>query len=141
MLEIQQVHVRYEGKGDVLRGVSLKVEEGEIVSIIGANGAGKTSILQAISGLVHPHQGNIKFRHQPIHTLPPYQILKLGICHVPEGRKIFVDQTVSDNLLLGAYLRYFKGERSGISRDMGTVLQQFPLLKGKGRQLAGTLSR
>lgn len=140
MLEIQQVHVRYEGKGDVLRGASLKVEEGEIVSVIGANGAGKTTILRAISGLVHPYQGTIKFRGRFIHALPPAQIVKLGIGHVPEGRRLFVDQSVMDNLILGAYSRHSKREKHSINKDIQARLQRFPLLKLLMGHLAGTLS-
>jgi branched-chain amino acid transport system ATP-binding protein len=139
-LEIEGINVRYEGKGEAVKGVSLKVEEGEIVSVIGANGAGKTTILRAISGLIHPYEGTIKFRGQLIHTLPAAQIVKLGIRHVQEGMRLFVDQSVMDNLLLGAYTRHSMRDKNSINNDILTCFERFPLLKGRNRQIAGTMS-
>ncbi len=141
MLVIDGIYVRYEGTGDILRGVSLNVEEGEIVSVIGSNGAGKTTLLRTISGLVHPHRGTIRFRNEPIHSLAPHKTVNLGISQVPEMRGLFTDQKVTDNLLLGAYSSRFK-KRTGkdVKQDLAVIFQQFPLLLDRRHHLAGAIS-
>jgi branched-chain amino acid transport system ATP-binding protein len=136
MLEIDGVHVRY-GPIEALHGISLRVEAGTIVTLIGANGAGKSTTLRTISGLLAPTSGQILFEGQPIHGRAPHEILGLGIGHVPEGRQIFPHLTVWENLRLGA----FRERRAGVVLDrMGKVFQQFPLLAERARQLGGTLS-
>jgi branched-chain amino acid transport system ATP-binding protein len=127
------------GYGDVavLRGVSLAVEAGEIVALIGANGAGKTTTLRAISGLVPPSGGTIRFAGRAIETLAPHQIVACGLCQVPEGRKIFPSLTVQENLDLGAYLAAARVRRAE-TRDR--VFALFPVLAERRRQTAGTLS-
>ena len=136
MLEIEDVHVRY-GPIEALHGVSLRVEAGTIVTLIGGNGAGKSTTLRTISGLLRPTSGRIVFEGRPIHGRAPHEILGLGIAHVPEGRQIFPHLTVWENLRLGA----FRERRAGVVLDrMGKVFQQFPLLGERARQLGGTLS-
>jgi len=136
MLEIEDVHVRY-GPIEALHGVSLRVEAGTIVTLIGGNGAGKSTTLRTISGLLAPTSGRIVFEGQPIHGRAPHEILGLGIAHVPEGRQIFPHLTVWENLRVGA----FRERRAGAVTDrMAKVFQQFPLLGERARQLGGTLS-
>lgn len=136
MLELNHVYTKY-GKVECLKGVSLRVEPGEIVALLGANGAGKTTVLKTISGIVRPTAGEVCWKGKPISALLPAQIVKLGICHVPEGRKIFQRLTVRENLELGAYIRKDKRE---ISRDMGEIFEMFPILDSRQNQRAGTLS-
>jgi branched-chain amino acid transport system ATP-binding protein len=121
----------------VLKGISLEVNEGEIVTIIGANGAGKTSTLMCLSGCNRVREGTILFGGRPIHQLPAYEIVKLGICQSPEGRKIFPRLTVLENLQMGAYTRR---DRAGISKDIEHAFQLFPILKERQSQTGGTLS-
>jgi len=136
LLEIEDVHVRY-GPIEALHGVSLRVEAGTIVTLIGGNGAGKSTTLRTISGLLAPTSGRIVFEGQPIHGRAPHEILGLGIAHVPEGRQIFPHLTVWENLRVGA----FRERRAGAVTDrMAKVFQQFPLLGERARQLGGTLS-
>ena len=136
VLELHDVHVRY-GPVEAVRGISLSVPAGAIVTLIGANGAGKSTTLRTISGLLAPAAGRILFAGQPIHGRPPHEILALGVGHVPEGRQIFPDLTVWENLRLGAFR-----ERASrlVQERLDVVLQEFPVLRERARQLGGTLS-
>ncbi len=134
LLELQGIEVHY-GTIRALRGVSLEVGEGEIVALLGANGAGKTSTLRTISGLLHPVAGTICFDGNPVHTLPAHRIVSMGISHVPEGRRIFPRMSVQENLEMGAYQR-----RGSFSAEMDHVYSLFPVLKERRRQSGGTLS-
>ncbi len=137
MLRVEGLHVHY-GHVPALRGVDLEVREGEIVTVIGANGAGKTTLLMSISGVVRPRQGKIQFLGRPIEKAPSSTIVALGISQVPEGRRIFPDLTVADNIAIGAYLR--KGQPAEIKRDRDWVHSLFPVLAERATQLAGLLS-
>ncbi|MFH0778389.1 MAG: ABC transporter ATP-binding protein [Candidatus Eisenbacteria bacterium] len=136
MLILSGVNVHY-GAVHALKGISIDVESGKIVTLIGANGAGKSTILRAISGLVRPTNGSISFLGKELSGRPPHRIVKLGISHVPEGRIIFANLTVADNLDLGAYTRNDSAE---IAADLERVFTLFPKLKDRRRQNAGTLS-
>ncbi|UCD71831.1 MAG: ABC transporter ATP-binding protein [Syntrophobacterales bacterium] len=136
MLEIIGAHTHYGGV-KVLKGISLQVFEQEIVTLIGANGAGKTTILKTISGLVRPVSGIIKFFGEEIQGLSPDEIVRRGISHVPEGRGIFPEMTVLENLELGAYIRK---DKEGTKESFRTVYHYFPVLEKRSKQLAGTLS-
>jgi branched-chain amino acid transport system ATP-binding protein len=136
LLEISGVDVFY-GRVQALRGASLNVDQGEVVALIGSNGAGKTTMLRTISGLLHPSRGSIKFNGQDITQTPPQKIVDLGICQSPEGRRLFPRMTVLDNLRMGAYTRR---DGDGIKRDMDRVFELFPRLKERARQISGTLS-
>jgi branched-chain amino acid transport system ATP-binding protein len=116
------------------------VRAGEIVCLIGANGAGKSTILNAVSGLIPSRQGEILFQEKPLNRKPPEVVVRLGICQVPEGRQVFHPLTVLDNLQLGAYLRYGRRDRSGIQRDLDMVFSVFPILAERQQQISGTLS-
>jgi branched-chain amino acid transport system ATP-binding protein len=120
-----------------IKGVSLDVEEGDIVTILGANGSGKTTILKTISGVMDPEKGTIEFKDQRIDRMDPDKIVRLGITQVPEGREIFHDLTVKENLMMGSYLRK---DRDGIQKDLQTVYGYFPVLKTRSSQLGGNLS-
>lgn len=135
MLEIRDLHVSYGGIR-ALKGVSLSVEEGEIVTIIGANGAGKSTLLNAISGFLKPVKGELRYKGKPLARRPDL-VVKSGICHVPEGRLVFANLTVLDNLTLGAYLRRDPGK---VREDLEKVFALFPRLKEREGQVAGTLS-
>ena len=135
-LEIQDLHVSYGGIR-ALKGVSLTVEEGQIVTLIGANGAGKSTTLRAISGLQKPQSGSIRYGGEELTGLPAKEIVRRGIIHVPEGRRVFPDMTVAENLKIGAFLRR---DSAGIASDMEYVYSLFPRLKERSWQLAGTLS-
>ena len=135
LLEVEDLHTYY-GNIEALKGVSLTVEEGEIVTLIGSNGAGKSTTLRSISGLTPPRQGSIKFEGREIGEMPPQEIVRLGISQAPEGRKIFPRMTVRENLELGAYLR-----RDGrVQDDLQRVFSLFPRLEERERQKAGTMS-
>ncbi len=136
MLELKNVHVHY-GKIHALKGVSLEVREGEIVTIIGANGAGKSTTLKTISGLLRPTEGEIRYEGGPIHLVQPSDIVARGLCHTPEGRRIFPELTVHENLDMGAYLRK---DKSGIEKDREHVYEMFPILAERREQHGGTLS-
>ena len=136
MLEINDLKVSY-GVIPALKGISFQVAEGEIVALIGANGAGKTTALHTISGLIRPVSGTITFCGQEITDKPAHKIVEMGISHVPEGRGIFPELTVSENLGLGAYLRSDKEE---IRKDLEGVYRVFPVLNERLEQSAGTLS-
>lgn len=136
MLTLSGVSASY-GSVPAIRDVSITVGEGEAVGLLGANGAGKTTTLRAISGLMRPTAGTITFRGIDTATLPPYKIAELGIAHVPEGRQVFPELTVKENLEIGAYLPKAKAERS---RTLDLVFNIFPVLAERRRQLAGTMS-
>ncbi len=139
MLALEAVSVAY-GRLEVLLQVTLRISAGEIVALIGPNGAGKTTLLRAISGLAPVVGGQIVFDGRRIDTLPTYQIAGLGIAHVPEGRLVFGDQSVEDNLRLGAFQRYFRAGRRDVERDIARVGERFPILGQRRQQLAGLLS-
>jgi len=136
MLEISNLEVAY-GAIKALHGVSLKVPEKSIVTLIGANGAGKSTTLRAISGLIKARAGQVKFEGEDITNLPPHEIVGRKLCHVPEGRMVFANLTVMENLHMGAYLRK---DKAGIASDIEYVFTVFPRLKERIAQLAGTLS-
>lgn len=136
MLRIEDVHASYE-QIEVLRGISLKVNEGEIVAIIGANGAGKTTTLMSISGLIKISKGGIFFEKRGLSSLPPHEIVRLGISQAPEGRRIFPRLTVLENLEMGAFLCKEKEE---IKNRLEMVYGYFPILAERSRQMGGTLS-
>lgn len=136
MLTINDINVFY-GAIHAIKGVSLEVNEGEIVTLIGANGAGKSTILRTISGLLKPKTGSIQFEGQEIAGMPAHEIVKTGISQVPEGRRIFAEMSVLENLELGAFTRK---DKDGIKADMELVFNRFPRLKERIGQLAGTLS-
>ena len=136
LLEVSGVHTFY-GNIEALKGVSLTVEEGEIVTLIGSNGAGKSTTLRSTSGLTPPREGSIKFEDTEIGEVPPQEIVERGISLAPEGRHIFPRMTVRENLDLGAYLRK---DRDGIENDRERVYSLFPRLKERERQKGGTMS-
>lgn len=140
MLTIDNIHVHYGLQVQAIQGVSIRVEEHEIVAIIGSNGAGKTTILRAISGLICPAKGAIIFRNRPIQGLPVHKVVGLGISLVPEDRKIFPEQTVRDNLALGAYRRFFRESSKTIRLEIDGLLERFPIIGRRGNLLAGSLS-
>lgn len=136
LLEVDSIHTFY-GAIEALKGITLEVNEGEIVTLIGSNGAGKSTTLRSISGLTPPREGSIKFDGQEIGETPPQDIVQLGISQAPEGRKIFPRMTVRENLELGAYLRR---DTDQIDSDMDRVFELFPRLKEREKQKAGTMS-
>ncbi len=136
MLLIEHIHVGY-GKAIALRDVSLKLERGEMVTLLGANGAGKSTLLKAISGIIPPISGRIIFNGEEIQKLPSHKIVQRGIVHVPEGRAVFPDLSVDENLRMGAFCRNDKVE---VNRDIDFVFELFPRLKERTQQAAGTLS-
>lgn len=135
MLQIKNLTVNY-GAINALQGISLEVKQGDIVTLIGANGAGKTTTLRAISGLLKA-QGEILYQGKNIANLPPHKIVELGISHVPEGRMVFANLTVAENLQMGAYLR---NDKAAIEKEREFVFSIFPRLKERQKQVAGTLS-
>jgi len=135
MLEVQDVQVYY-GKIHALKGISIQVDKGEIVALLGNNGAGKTTTLKTISALLRPRSGRVLLEGEPIHDLPPHEIVARGVAHAPEGRKIFNRLTVTENLEMGAYLR----SDAAVSEDMERVFGLFSRLKERRTQVAGTLS-
>ena len=136
LLQVNDLEVKY-GKAKALDGISLNVEEGEIVSIVGANGSGKTTLLRTISGLKKAAAGEIRFQGERIDNAPPHHIVKLGIAQIPAGRMIFAPMTVLDNLKTGAYLRH---DREQVKQDLQKVYRLFPMLEEKKSQLAAQLS-
>jgi branched-chain amino acid transport system ATP-binding protein len=136
MLEVRQIDVYY-GEVSALRGVTLRVLNGESVTVIGANGAGKSTVLKTVSGLLRPQQGSLRFDGRELSTLPPYEIAALGIAHVPEGRRVFPELSVRENLEMGAYLAAAKKKRP---ETLAWVLDIFPVLGERSKQLGGTLS-
>lgn len=140
MLRLKNINTYY-GKVHALKNISLHLSEGEIVTLIGANGAGKTTILNTISGVTPALDGELDFRKESIRTLSPEKIVQLGISQSPEGRQVFKPLSVEDNLELGAYLRYrAKESKSSIRKDMEAVFSLFPRLEERRKQLAGTMS-
>ena len=136
MLKIDDLHVYY-GAIHAIKGISLEVNQGEIVTLIGANGAGKSTTLRTISGLLKPKEGTIAFEGNSIGGVPAHEIVKMGISQVPEGRRIFADMTVMENLDLGAFTR---SDKDGIKDDLKMVFERFPRLEERKEQQAGTLS-
>ncbi len=136
MLKVQDIKTYY-GNIQALKGVSIDIAEGEIITLIGANGAGKTTTLMSISGIIPPRSGEIHFMGEPIHAVSPDRIVQMGICQVPEGRRIFPYLTVSENLDMGAFLRNDKNE---IKKDMEHIFGLFPILAQRRHQAGGTLS-
>lgn len=135
MLDIKEINVFY-GAIQALTNVSINVQKGEIVAIIGSNGAGKSTLLRTISGMIRPRTGSMVFEGRNLLTTPAHEIVKLGISHSPEGRRIFTNMTVHENLQLGAYIR----KDADIHKDMEAVLDRFPRLRERFRQNAGTMS-
>ena len=136
LLDLDDVHVHY-GAIHALKGVTIAVETGQIVTLVGANGAGKSTTLRAISGLLRPSRGMIRFQGKNLAGCPAHEIVKLGISHVPEGRIVFANLSVEDNLELGAYLRK---DRAGVAGDRKKIFTLFPRLEERRRQASGTLS-
>ncbi|MCI8816917.1 MAG: ABC transporter ATP-binding protein [Angelakisella sp.] len=136
MLKVTDLNVNY-GAIHAIHNVSLTVNEGEIVSLIGANGAGKTTILHTITGLQKASGGSVLFEGTELLTTEPHRIVTMGMAHVPEGRHVFAQMTVTENLEMGAF---FRRDREQIEKDMADVLRRFPRLAERSRQLAGTLS-
>ena len=136
MLKVENLNVFY-GAIHALKNVSFEVNQGEIVTLIGANGAGKSTTLKTISGLLTPKSGTIRFLDQDLVGIPAHKIVELGIGHVPEGRRVFANMTVMENLELGAYIRK---DKEGIEKTLDRVFEHFPRLAERKNQLAGTLS-
>jgi len=136
LLEIDSIHVHY-GKIEALKGVSVEVEEGEIVTLIGSNGAGKSTTLRTISGQLRPRQGEITLRGKRIDGGAPHQIVELGVCQAPEGRRVFSRMSVHENLEMGAFSRR---DKAGVAADFDRVYGLFPRLKERESQKAGTMS-
>ncbi len=136
MLKIDNIHVYY-GAIHALKGVSLEVHKGEIVTLIGANGAGKSTTLRTVSGLLAPKSGSISFLRENIAGMPAHEIVKHGISQVPEGRRIFAEMSVQENLEMGAFTRK---DKAGVEKDFEIVYNRFPRLKERRKQQAGTLS-
>ena len=136
MLELKDIVVNY-GSIAALHGISISIEQGSIVTLVGANGAGKTTTLRTISGVVRPVSGKITFGGEDITELPPHKIVSRGLAHSPEGRMVFANLTVMENLRMGAYLR---NDKAGIAKDLEYVFGIFPRLKEREKQTAGTLS-
>jgi len=134
MLKIEDIHVYY-GAIHAVKGVSFEVNDGEIVALIGANGAGKSTILKTISGLMHPRAGTIEFMGENIAHMDAYKLVRKGLAHVPEGRRIFLQMTVQDNLEMGAFT-----QKEVSKQDLDMVFDLFPRLKERRKQIAGTLS-
>lgn len=136
LLEVKDLVVQY-GKAEALKGVSLSVNEGEVVSIVGANGAGKTTLLRTISGLINPDSGEIRLAGKKISGMSPHRIVKMRVAHIPAGRQVFAPMSVLDNLKVGAYLRKDKEQVSG---DLANIYKHFPILKRRYNQAGGSLS-
>jgi branched-chain amino acid transport system ATP-binding protein len=137
LLEINKINVFY-GSVHILRDVSLKIERGEIVALVGSNAAGKTTLLRTISGLIHPRSGRILFKNESIENLPPYEIIKRGIAHIPEGRRIFPFMTVKENIEMGNFIK--RSRREEEKDILNWIFELFPILKERLNQRAGTLS-
>ena len=135
ILKVDNINVYY-GAIHAIKGISFQVNQGEVVTLIGANGAGKSTTLQTISGLLHSRTGSIEFCGENISNTPSHKIVEKGLAQVPEGRRIFLQMSVQENLEMGAYTQ----SSSGIDADLEKVFQQFPRLKERRRQIAGTLS-
>lgn len=136
MLKVENINVYYDAI-HAIKDISLEVPQGEIVALIGSNGAGKSTTLRTISGLLHPKTGKIIYQDENITDLTAHKIVGQGLCHVPEGRHVFADMSVMENLELGAYLRT---DKKGIEEDLQDVFRKFPRLDERKNQLSGTLS-
>ena len=136
MLEVKDLHVSY-GMIEALKGISFEVNEGEVIALIGANGAGKTTTLHTLTGILPAKAGSVKFGGAELTKTPAHKIVKLGIAHVPEGRRIFQQLTVLDNLKLGAFIRK---DKDGIAEDLEKIYKRFPRLQERKPQIAGALS-
>ena len=136
MLEVQELRVHY-GTVEAVKGISFHIAAGEVVSLIGANGAGKSTILRALTGLVQPSSGTIRLQDTALVGLAPHQIVRLGIGHVPEGRRLFPKMSVLENLRMGAYLQHKKAE---VAATLEMIYTHFPILKQRSQQRAGSLS-
>ncbi len=136
MLQVKELRVHY-GKAEALKGVSIQVSQGSIITLIGANGSGKTSMMRAISGLKRPFSGEVWFRGERIDGMGPHKIVRLGIAHIPEGRRVILPLTVLENMEIGAYLRKEKRE---IAESLEKIYGHFPVLKERRKQVAGSLS-
>ena len=140
MLIIENLHAAY-GKVEVLHGISLHVPKGKLVTLIGSNGAGKTTTMRAISGMVKPKSGSVKLAGRDVTGMDSHKIARAGLAHSPEGRRVFSNMSVTDNLLLGAFPRFTRARPKGnIKHDLEKALELFPRLKERQHQLAGTLS-
>ncbi len=140
MLQVEKLHAGY-GKVQVLHGIDLKVEQGQLVTLIGSNGAGKTTTLRALSGMIRPESGRVTLDGQEIAGLPAYAITRRGLAHSPEGRRVFGTLSVADNLLMGAFPRLTGSRpRGAVEADLDRMLDLFPRLRERRAQLAGTLS-
>ena len=135
MLKVDGIHVYY-GSIHAVKGVSFEVGEGEIVTLIGANGAGKSTVLNTVSGLLHPRTGSVCFMDQDLRGVPPHKVVERGLAQVPEGRRIFLQMTVEENLEMGAYTQ----PKSSVAPGVADVYKRFPRLEERRRQVAGTLS-
>jgi len=136
LLEVNNIHTYY-GTIHALKGLSIHVDEGEIVTLIGANGAGKSTTLNTICGILRPREGTINLAGEPVHGLPAHRIVMRGVAQAPEGRRVFGRLTTRENLQMGAYARK---DGDGVSRDMERVFTLFPRLRERSKQVAGTLS-
>ncbi len=136
LLELDDLHVHY-GAIHALKGISIRVDRGQIVTLVGANGAGKSTTLRAVSGLIRPSRGAIRFDGKDLAGIPPHHVVRLGVSHVPEGRIVFANLSVLDNLELGAYLRK---DRVAIREDREKIFRLFPRLEERKHQASGTLS-
>ncbi len=136
LVELKDIHIHY-GKAEAVRGITMGVERGQIITLVGANGAGKTTTLRAISGLKKPTSGEIWFAGRRIDGLDVYEVARLGVAHVPEGRMVFATMTVQENLQLGAYTR---SDKKAIARDLKNLYEHFPVLERRRNQIAGSLS-
>jgi len=135
LLNVDDIHVYY-GSIHAVKGVSFEVNEGEIVTLIGANGAGKSTVLNTVSGLLHPRGGSVTFQGQDLKGIPPHKMVERGLAQVPEGRRIFLQMTVEDNLEMGAFTQ----PNATIAPGIADVYERFPRLKERRKQIAGTLS-
>lgn len=136
MLEVKDLEVYY-GMIQAIKGVSFHVDQGEVIALIGANGAGKTTILHTVTGLLSPKKGSVVFEGQEVTRIPAHKIVSLGMAHVPEGRRVFAELSVYENLKMGAYTRKDKSE---IEENLQKIYERFPRLKERKNQMAGTLS-
>jgi branched-chain amino acid transport system ATP-binding protein len=139
LLNLQKLDVRYGGI-TALQGVDLNVQQGELVAVIGSNGAGKTTMLKTISGLLRPFSGKVDYQGKSIQGMAPHKVTKLGVAHSPEGRKVFPGLSVQDNLLLGGYLLNRRQGRKAVTHEMEKYFTIFPILRERRLQAAGTLS-
>ena len=135
MLKVDDIHVYY-GSIHAVKGVSFEVNEGEVVTLIGANGAGKSTVLNTVSGLLHPRTGSVRFLDQDLRGVPPHKVVERGLAQVPEGRRIFLQMTVEENLEMGAYTQ----PKSSVAPGVADVYKRFPRLEERRSQVAGTLS-